>query len=56
MVPDTRMSLFLMMVDSTLKRVLSRFASVQHEAHPDSHVPFFGHELWALQENGDICT
>ena len=56
MVPDTRMSIFLMMVNSTLKRALSHFASVQHEAHPDSHVPFFGHELRALQENGDICT
>ena len=28
--------------------------SNQHEAHSDSHVPFFGYELWALQEDGNI--
>ena len=23
----------------------------QDEAHPHTHVPFFGHELWAIQED-----
>ncbi len=30
------------------------FAAVQHEAHSDSHVPFSGNELRAVQEDGDI--
>ena len=26
----------------------------QNEAHPHTHVPFLGHELWPIQAHGDL--
>jgi hypothetical protein len=55
MVPDTRMSQFWMTMAMILNEICARvFAAVQHEAHSDSHVPFSGNELRAVQEDGDI--
>jgi hypothetical protein len=54
MVPDTRMSHFLMVVSVPSSACSFILRCNQHEAHSDPHVPFFGYELWALQEDGDI--
>lgn len=39
------------LISSTLKFPPAR---VQDEADPDTNVPFIGHELWTLQEDGNI--